>query len=180
MLTNVPQGVSRMARNVIINHPNTFNCQVFRKKITRPGPESGGMPTMGGLAVMSSDDEEQIEWEFIGNGYAMQAEQFGPAVMMDRMDANNNAGDEFRFLIEPEEAPGLPESFEVKKNDIALILLGEEVRIAYEVVQVETTINIPPYVMRYVMNRRGDLDVFRAPEVEPDPGVEPPSGEPAP
>jgi len=174
MLTNVPQGVNRMARNVIVNHPNTFNCQVFRKKVTRPGDLSGGMPKLGGLGVMSSDDEEQVEWEFIGNGYTMQAEQFGPAYMMDRQDANNNGGDEFRFLIEPEEAPGMPGSFEVKKNDIALILLGEEVRIAYEVVQVETTINIPPYVMRYVMNRRGDLDVFRAPDADVEPGVEPP------
>ncbi|NYT68793.1 hypothetical protein [Pusillimonas noertemannii] len=169
-----------MARNVIINHPNTFNCQVFRKRVTRPGPESGGMPTMGGLAVMSSDDEEQVKWEFIGNGYTMQAEQFNPSVMMDRMDANNNSGDEFRFLIEPAEAPGMPNSFEVKKNDVALIMLGEGVRVAYEVVQVETTINIPPYVMRYVMNRRGDMDTFSALDFEPGPGAEPPSGEPAP
>ena len=53
MLTNVPSAVNRMARNVVINHPNTWECQVFRKRVTRTdGAPVGGLPTMGGLGVL--------------------------------------------------------------------------------------------------------------------------------
>jgi hypothetical protein len=33
------------------------------------------------------------------------------------------------------------------------------VKLAFEVVGVETPINIPPYAMRYVCNRRAELDL---------------------
>lgn len=168
MLTNVPSGVNRMARNVIMNHPNTFSCQAFRKKVTRAGDLSGGMPKLGGLGVMSSEDEEQIEWEHLGNAYAMQAEMFSPSYLSDRMDANNNSdGQEFRFVIEPEANAGEAGWFQPKKNDIILIMLGDDVRIAYEIAQVETAVNIPPYVSRYVVNRRGDLDIFSSLDAPP-------------
>lgn len=164
MLTNVPAAVSRMARNVVINHPNTFSCQVFRKTVTRTASASmGGLPTMGGLGVISSDDEEQFEYAFLGNGYAMQAETFQPAQLMDRQDANNYSGEEFRLLIMPEaENDGEEGFFTPKKHDVVYLLIGDDddpPKIAFEVVGIETPLNIPPYVTRYVCNRRDDLHV---------------------
>ena len=67
MLTNVPSAVNRMARNVVINHPNTWECQVFRKRVTRTdGAPVGGLPTMGGLGVLDSEDEESIDYDHLG------------------------------------------------------------------------------------------------------------------
>ncbi len=160
MLNNVPQAMNRMARNVIINHPNTVSCKVLRKLVTRAGVPVGGLRTLGGLGVLNSDDEESLDWEFIGNGYAMPAEPFSPSPMMDRQDANNGSGNEFRFLIEPEAAPGTPEWFDIKTHDVFYLLLGDAVELAFEVVGVETTINIPPYTTRYVANRRDDLHLI--------------------
>jgi len=159
MLTNVPAAVNRMARNVIINHPNTWECQVFRKSVTRTDATVGGLPTMGGLGVLDSEDEEQIAWAWIGNGYALQAESFMPSPMMDRQDANNGSANESRFMIEPEHPTGMPGNFDLRNHDVFYLVLADSVKVAFEIVGVETTLNIPPYVTRYVANRRDDLHV---------------------
>lgn len=57
MLNNVPEAINRMARNVVVNHPNAFNVQLFRKSVTRSGVGEetvDGNPTLGGLAAPSS------------------------------------------------------------------------------------------------------------------------------
>jgi hypothetical protein len=161
MLNNVPETINRMTRNVVANHPNTFNCQVFRKAVTRQAPDAAnGNPTMGGLGVLSSADEEEFEYAFIGNGYALPADGFSPAPMVDRGDANIGPADEFRFLIEPEEPSGHPDWFDVRKHDVVYLLLGAgkgAPMLAFEVVGIETTSNIPPFTTRYIANRRDDL-----------------------
>ena len=184
MLNNVPGAINRMARNVVTNHPNTFNCQLFRKTVTRTAAESvAGNPTMGGLGVLDSMDEEQFEYTFLGNGYALHADGFAPAPMVKRGDANIGHADEFRFLIEPEEPSGHPDWFDVRSHDVMHLLLGEgpgAARLAFEIVGTETTSNIPPYTTRYVMNRRDDLHIPAGALVDEgdsgDPET-PPSGE---
>jgi hypothetical protein len=157
MLNNVPEAVNRMTRNIVINHPNSYNVIVFRKRVLRPADNAiGGLPTLGGLAVISSDDEEDITWDLLGDGYALESESYTPGVMMDRQDANDGGVQEFRFLIEPEILDGLPGGFSVKKNDVMYLII-DEVRLAFEVVAIETTSNIPPYTQRYICNRRDDL-----------------------
>lgn len=153
MLSNVPTAINRLARNVVVNHPNSYNCIAVRKRVTRASSTTiGGLPTMGGMGVINSDDEESVEWDLLGNGYALKSEMFAASQMMDRQDANNEAIDEVRFLIEPE-AEGL---FLPKKHDVIYLLLGS-VRLAFEIVGVESTTDIPPYTQRYICNRRDDL-----------------------
>jgi uncharacterized membrane protein YuzA (DUF378 family) len=162
MLTNVPSAVNRMARNVVINHPNAFNCQVFRKTVTRAGDVVSGLPELGGLGVLSSEDEEQYTYAWVGNGYSLQVEAFQPALMMDRRDANNGLESEFKFLIEAEDAAGMPGAFEPKKFDVMYLLLGDgpnPAKVAFEIVGIEAMLNIPPYTSRYIANRRDDLHV---------------------
>jgi len=155
MLNNVPNAVNRLARNVVINHPNSYNSVMMRKVINRVAAESiGGAPTLGGLAVISSDDEDDISWEILGNSFTLPVGEFEDSKMMDRQDANNGAIDEYRFLIEPEVVNG----FVIKKDDVMYLTIGA-VRLAYEIIGIETTSNIPPYTKRYVCNRRDDLHV---------------------
>lgn len=155
MLTKIPNMINRAVRNVVVNHPNSYNCQILRKVINRVDEaEVGGIPTLGGLGVISADDEQDVDWEFVGNGYALPAEQFGGnATMMDRQDANNPSLEEFRFLIEPEE----PEAATPQKNDVVYLVIMDVVRVAFEIVAIETTSNIPPFTQRYVCNKRPDL-----------------------
>lgn len=163
MLRNVPTGINAMARNVIMNHPNTYNAEVYRRRVGRTSAdEAGGAPTLGGMMVMSIEDEDDIRWESVGNGYALPAEQFQASSMMDRRDANNGYTDELRFLIEPEEMIGDPGGFEILKRDVIYLLLGvgeNAPKLAYEIVDVEAVVNVPPFVPRYVVNRRDDLDI---------------------
>jgi hypothetical protein len=165
MLHNVPQGIRRLSRNVVLNHPNSWACQVFRKVVDRAAPgQMGGLPTLGGLGVLSDEDEDEFHYDYLGEGYALQAEAFTPAQMMDRNDANNGAVPEIRFLIEPAAPSGMPGWFEVKERDVVYLVIadnGEDsVKIAYEVVVVETPVNISAMPVRYVMNRRADCDAI--------------------
>lgn len=160
MLSNVPDAVNRMTRNVVVNHPNTFEAQLFRKKVTRSADESmGGLPTLGGMGSLDSEDEEEVEYEHLGNGYALPAEAFSPGSMMDRGDSVDASGDEFRFLIEPECQSGEDGWFSVKTRDVMYLVVSDDIKLAFEVVGVETTTNIPPYTTRYVCNRRADVDI---------------------
>jgi len=171
MLTNIPVGINSMARNVIINHPNTFNCEVYRRTLQREGPEEGGMPTLGGMMVLNSEDESEINWSLVGLGFALSAEAFQPAGMVDRRDATFGGLEEFRFLIEPEQMLGNPGGFAINKHDVIYLLIGEgemAAKIAHEIVDVESTVNVPPYVSRFITNRRADLDLMPG-----DAGIDP-------
>ena len=159
MLHSVPSAVSAMTRAVIVNHPNAFGARVFRKTVTRTAPTSvGGLPTLGGLAVLDSEDESEIGWELLGNAYAVMANgQFQPAQMMDRQDANNGAPT-VDMLVVPEDEG----AFTIKKHDVVFLMVEETgtVMLAYEVVTVETPLNLTPHPMRFQVNRRADLDLL--------------------
>lgn len=163
MLNNVSTGINSIARNVIMNHPNAFNCEVYRRKNIRTAPEVGGAPTLGGMMVLSVDDESEITWELVGFALALAADAFQPSSAMDRRDANNGFATEYRFLIEPEDMIGDPGGFKIEKNDVFYIVMGigdGVAKIAHEIIDVEATVNVPPYVERYVTNRRDDLDLM--------------------
>jgi len=164
MLNNVSEAINRMTRNLVINHPNAHPVQVFRKTVTRTAPTAvAGLPTLGGLGVLESTDEEAFEYAFLGNGFAMPTDPFSPAPMVRRGDANIGASEEFRFLIQPEQPSGHPQWFDVRKHDVMYLLLGigpGAPRLAFEVMGTETTSNIPPFTTRYITNRRDDLHVL--------------------
>lgn len=154
MLNSVPIAVNSLSRQLVINHPNSYNAVMVRKRVTRDGDGIiGGLPTIGGLGVISSEDEESIEWDLLGNAYAKETETFTIGRMMDRQDANNGGIDEYRFLIEPE----ILGDFIVKKNDVMYLIIDSSIRLAFEVVGIETTGNIPPYTQKFICNRRDDL-----------------------
>ena len=158
----IPITINRAARAVVLNNPNSFHANCIRKVFNRPEPIVMGLPTLGGLGVVSQDDEYDVDFISLGNAYAYQV-GFQAAQMMDRLDANNGDGNEFIFLIEPEFL--LPDSrgFELKKGDIfrltIMVIAGSTSYQAFEVTRAETTTNIPPFTVRYVCERRSEFDV---------------------
>lgn len=166
MLNRVPKGFNALTRNVVIYHPNTFNCEVYRKVLFRKDEgEWGGQPTVGGMGLLDDDDEENFKYDYIGSGYALPAETFQPSAMVDKNDATIGYAAEFRFLIEPEAEDSTDEHwFQISTHDIVYLLLydGEHenpAKLAFEVVGRESTQNIPPFTVRYICNRRDDLDL---------------------
>lgn len=164
MLTNIPNAINKLMRQTVINHPNAWGGVILRKQVNRASSTTGGgMPTMGGMGVMSSEDEEKISYTHVGNVYAIRAELFSPASMHDRYDINTAPTDEVRMLIEPEPEPSTSNYFQLKTRDILYVPLGTDLqtspKIAYELVSSESTTDIPPFNIRWVCNRRADIDL---------------------
>lgn len=165
MLHNVPTTLNRLLRQTVLHHPNAWGGAVLRKVVTRPAPATiGGLPVLGGLAVLDSEDEADYTYEHVGNVALLAAELFGAAgIMHDRRDTQVSDVTEYRFLIEPQDETedGTP-TFTPKNRDLVYVALGADFATAakacYEIVGVETTSNIPPYTQRYVCNRRAELD----------------------
>jgi hypothetical protein len=161
MLTNVPIGMGRMLRSVVLNHPNTLECQVFRKILLRVAVGiSGGLPTVGGLGVISAEDEHDIEYTHVGNGFALAADMFNQSPLFERGDAVLQAENTMSYLIEPEFALGIDGHFDVKKGDVIYMVISDAVRLAVEVVSPETPVNMSPFPSKFLCNRRSDLDLM--------------------
>lgn len=187
MLYNVSTGIQRMALNVIRRHPNAWSVQFFRKVIDRTASASyGGMPTLGGAAVLDSQDEPAFHYEFLANGYAMRAEQFmGQGMnMTEALDAPFGGEAQFSYALATElppppalgQVPALP--VELKTKDLVLFVLGDTpdaARLAYEIATVQPTMEMPPYLPRYVLNRYADFDLAEG-EEPGDPDESAPAG----
>lgn len=165
MLNNVPDTINRLARQTVLYHPNAWSGAVLRKVVTRPATATmGGLPVLGGLGVLDSEDEAAYTYEHVGNVTLLVAEVFGaPGIMHDRRDSQVSDVTEYRFLIEPQdETEDDTPTFTPKTRDLVYVALGTDFATAakacYEIVGVETSSNIPPYTQRYVCNRRPELD----------------------
>ena len=156
MLTQVPAAINRLASRIVHHHPNSIGIQMFRKRVTRAPSD-----TLGGLGVLSSEDEESIAFEFLGLGSALPVAEdaANPALMNDNQDAPWGEGAEFRFLIEPETQAGQEGWFAPTKGDVLLLWLADDgsLKIPFEIVGAETVNNLPPFSVRYICNRRDDL-----------------------
>ena len=166
MLTQVPNTVNRLARNVVLNHPNSFNAHVYRKHYLRADPKDDtGRPTLGGVGILSSEDEDEYEYEYMGNAYVLFCNGFDPAPLTDIHDANIGASNEFRALLECEAQAGEGGYFDFRNHDLVYLVFGGDengqhmCKLGYELTGSETTMNIPPFSTRWIMNRRSDLDV---------------------
>jgi hypothetical protein len=125
--------ITTLTREEVIDHAETFNCQVFRKIEI-----SVGTPPKSELTFM-----------WVGNGYAIA-------------EPSPSSPGELCFRIEAEEEPGDPGYFDAEKGDVMYLLLSPDIdsaKLAFEIVDIETTSNIPPFTQRYIANRRDDLHV---------------------
>lgn len=160
MLRNVPKQLTSLTRSVTLNHPNSIPCIVMRKIVQRldiPLGHLAGLPTLGGIGVLSSEDEDDFDWDALGGGMILFTGNFPGSDQVERGDglvpeSVNEA------LIEADGNPGTPEYFEPKKNDIVYVLIGQDVSLPFEIVKVESSVNIAPYTRRYILNARDDLD----------------------
>lgn len=165
MLNKVPQHINRAARTVVLRHPNAWPAFVYRKAVTRtntPSEEMGGAQTLGGMGVLSSEDEDEVTWSELGYAAVLVAEPYQGGRLSDRDDAIDATAAEFLVLIEPVAEPGSEGYFTVKQHDVTYILIGEGVKIAFEVIRIEGNVSIPPYTRRYVLNKRDDLSFVEA------------------
>lgn len=159
MLTQIPKNTNKAMRAVLLKHPNAVDVAVFRKKLNRlDDGVMGGLPTLGGLGVLDSEDEDDIDYVPLGDAKLLPCEAFQPSDMVDRGDGiDASEGVMLSCMIEPVAKPESDEYFKLKTHDLVFLIIWEGVYVGYEVEGTETNINIPPFTRRYMLNKRDDL-----------------------
>lgn len=166
MLNNVPTQVNRSTRLVTLRHPNAMDCAVFKKVVNRlpdtapPDDEMGGLPTIGGLGVLNSDDEADFTYELRGEAKVLFTGifQYEQGNTLDD-DTGLNYREPSEACIECLVDPSDPDYFIADKNDLVTVMPGAGIVMTYEVVAVSGNIQIPPYVRKYALEARQDQNV---------------------
>lgn len=151
----IAETIYAQAKAVVVGNPYAQNCVVLRKSILRPDPVDGDFPTFGGCGVLSSLDEESFDWEILG---------YGVFVFIDNAPKpidGNNSSSSMTMLLYPEASPGEEGYFEIKRQDVVQQIIGKYY-LAYEIMDIEYMVNIPPYCVRYIANTRDDLSMVLA------------------
>lgn len=156
MLNQVPIAARTAARVMTMRHPNAMACQVMRKNVTRTtGAESGnmgGLPTLGGLGVLDSQEEVEADYALLGDGFVLFTGVYERTEMVDRKDSPEQMAVS-EAMVEPVQAG----AWVPKDGDLVMVMPGGGVVLTYEVTKVMNTINIPPYAPKYELSALGDL-----------------------
>jgi hypothetical protein len=156
MLNAVAVAMRTANRATVLRHPNSIDAQVWRRQVVRTaGAEAGsigGLPTLGGAMVMDSEDEDDVEFEKIGDAKVLFTENYQGTTLADNR-ASAEATEVRLALIEPVEK----DAFEPKDGDLVYLLPGADVVIPMEVTKVLSMVEIPPYVVKYELSAQGDL-----------------------
>jgi hypothetical protein len=161
MINNVAIKIVEAARAVTLRHPNAIPCVVLRKVLlTPPGEEMGGLPTLGGMGVLKSEDEPDYEYQKIGEGKILVTGQFSGGEMTDQGDSivPDQPMQEARIecadvMVDGIKQPGAA----IKKGDLVGMMPGGGVLIGFEVVGNVGNVAIFPYVSKWVIAPRDEL-----------------------
>jgi len=148
-------------RNVVLHHPHTFHCEIYRKIILRNSNEHiAGLPTLGGLGVLDSMDEDDFDYVFVGMGFALPISGFSPASAYQQDDAALEAETNVCFVIEPEAKPDQSDYFSIKRHDVMYLRLTHEVeppKLAWEIMSRQSMGNLSGFTRRFICARRDHL-----------------------
>lgn len=156
MINGVPTAITQAARTVTLKHPNAMDCDVYRKVVTRTDDGTlGGLPTLGGLGVLKSEDEPEFEYQKLGAAKVLMTGQHDDAAgLNDRGDAIAPSTAQVEAQIEFVDATT---STTIQKNDLLAVMPGGGVVIGFEVVGMTSSVNIYPYTPKWVLAARDDL-----------------------
>ena len=164
MLNRVPEQIRRSARLVALRHPNSISCTLYYKQLNRTPdgnpPEFGGIPTIGGVGVMDSEDEADFDYVAGPPCKAVFTGQYmGDLGNIRDNDASSIYRDmPVEAIIECVLESTDPEYRNPDKNDLIIMDYGSGVVMTYEVIGPTSTVEIPPYTRKYALAPRQDTD----------------------
>lgn len=160
MLNTVAVAISKANRQRTLREPNSIDCVLFTKQVSRASDSASydGYPTLGGLGVMTDEDEVEYEWveacdARIAFSPGYQAPLGNTSDDGSRLDYQDGI---IEASIEPINEPGTPGYVEPDKRMLVAVLVGGGVIVNFEIVGVTGTVNIPPYTRKYLLNPRPD------------------------
>jgi len=161
MSSLIPVAMNAALRNVLLHHPHTFHCEIYRKIILRESEKMvAGLPTLGGLGVLDSMDEEDFDYVFVGMGFALPISGFAPVSLVQNDDAALEAENNVCFVIEPEAEPDQPDYFSIKRHDVMYLRLNNDLnppKLAWEIVSRQSLGNMGGFTRRFICARRDHL-----------------------
>lgn len=161
MLNAVPATINAAARAVTLRHPNAQNATIYAKQVKRTAPESvGGLPVLGGLGVLDSEDEADYEYIERGDARVLFAGVYvgQPGNVLDADDGVTYAEGVVEATIECVLDPANPLHFVPDKNDVVMVEVSATIIMPYEIVGNTSTTSIPPYTRKYLLQPRADID----------------------
>lgn len=166
MLNNVAIQVNRANRQRTLRDPNSIDCVLFRKQVTRTSDSTSfdGAPTLGGIGVMSDEDETQYEWVEACDGKIHFTQGYIAPLGNTSDDGSrmDYAEGILEASVEPLANPGTADYVEPGKRMLVAVFMGDGVIVNFEIVDVTGTVNIPPYTRKYLLNPRPDEAVSEA------------------
>lgn len=162
MINNVPMQVNRAARMITLRHPNSISGTMYYRQLNRQPDanpaEMGGIPTIGGIGLLDSEDEADFEYVEGASCKVVFTGNYAPS------DGNIRDNDESSIYRDmPVEAmvecvlDPLDANYHVPdKNDLIVLDYGSGVVMTYEVIGATSTIEVPPYTRRYSLAPRTD------------------------
>lgn len=159
----IPAEINRAQRQVLKYHIHTKPCDVYRKVVNRIGEGVvGGAQTIGGMGVLSSEDEHDVSYELIGEGYFnQQVDQFQTDGDNFKDDGENIVyrGSVIQADIQSVANEGFEGYFVPQKYDIVAVHEGLGVMASYQIVGVTSVIATMGYTRRYILNAQQDADI---------------------
>lgn len=162
MLTNVPKQVNRASRMTVIRHPNAMNCTLWKKQINR-APDStpanfGGMPTIGGMGVLDSEDEADYSYVELADAKIVFTDRYQGQTgnMIDTENGLNYPENMREALIEGLIEPGKPGWVLPDKPQVVTCYPGNGVVVTYQIVGTTGNLDIHPYTRKYLLNPLND------------------------
>lgn len=147
--------LGNLISNNVRRHPQSLECQLMRPVM------SGGSKVIGGIGVLSDEDEDVLTYEFVGAGFMLPADDFIAAEVNDSGALEMGGLGPRTYLIAPDAPIGLPGWFAPEKDDILLCVVSDVLKLAWEVVGMDTATDYPIGLsLRYLCSRRADLDVL--------------------
>lgn len=161
MLTTVPAAIARAGRAVTLRHRNSMHCTVWRKRLLREpdGPDAslGSVPNIGGLGVLDGEDEADYEYEVVGDAKILFTGIWqGDGANWNDADTGPNYNQApvealIEFVVETADY--------VRKPDQIMVEPGGGIVLPFEVIGESSSVNIPPYVRRFILAARSDATV---------------------
>lgn len=160
MLNNVAIQINRANRQRTLREPNAIDCALFTKRVDRVSESAAydDFPTLGGIGVISDEDEVNYSWVFACDAKIHFSQGYAAPLgnTADTGDRLGYAEGVTEASIEPILAPDAEGYVQPAKRMLVALLMGDGLIINYEIVDVTGNVNIPPYTRKYLVNPRPD------------------------
>ena len=161
MLNRVPEAMRVANRAMVTRHQNSIDGQLYRRELTRTfGTEAGNVgeiPTLGGLTVMERGDEAEFDYTLLGDCKVLFITEYEGTEFTNNLDSPESMAVGMA-LIEPVVAG----AFQPILKDLVMLMPGGGVVIPYQVTNMLSQVNVPPYVPKFELSQQGDINFVEA------------------